>query len=600
MSRAGLQIHPLVVRCVQVRDVHEVTPRMRRVVLGGEQLGAFMRDGRQFPAFGAPGFDDHIKLIFAPGGDIADAIPRQLDNGIDWLPSEHRVTRDYTPHHVDADRNELHLDFVVHTEGGGHRGPAEAWASSARPGDDLWFVGPKASSIVPADTGSAVLIGDETAIPAIARFLTERPVDVPVRAVITIADVAAKHPHVPVRDGDLIEWVVAAPGDRDALLAAARTIEPGPAPVYVWAAAESRALLPIRRLIADEWSIPRSHTSITGYWHVRADEPADAVDEKTDVLAAQHVPHAAAAAPLAPVTWMAVRAALQLGIVDALGGGPCPAEELAAAVAVPVRHLDPLLDLLVDAGLLHADGATVAIAPSAEPLLVDEHAREEYDGMFADQVLALAGLADALRVGESAWQRGAGATVRECVAASAEQYAELVEEAESIVYLMPALAKLPIWEKPATIAVGGPAALVVADGLRTGGVDAELTVVEEREPLLALRDANPPSGVVLAERWPAVDVAVLAGACEHRTDAEVLALFGAVATATSLVVLVEPIAVDALSGRAAENALVQLGAVGVPPRTDADLSRLAEAAGLSVAEISPLGWGVAALTLARQ
>ncbi len=67
--------HPLVLRRVTVRRVHEVTPRMRRVVLGGADLAAFTRDGIDRPAFAAPGFDDHVKLILASDGDVRAALP---------------------------------------------------------------------------------------------------------------------------------------------------------------------------------------------------------------------------------------------------------------------------------------------------------------------------------------------------------------------------------------------------------------------------------------------------------------------------------------------------------------------------------------------
>ncbi|NEE47977.1 siderophore-interacting protein, partial [Streptomyces sp. SID8455] len=93
--------HPLVLRRVTVRRVHQVTPRMRRVVLGGEDLAAFTRDGIGRPAFAAPGFDDHIKLILAADGDVHAALPAQLPHGIEWTPAEHRLTRDYTPRRVD-------------------------------------------------------------------------------------------------------------------------------------------------------------------------------------------------------------------------------------------------------------------------------------------------------------------------------------------------------------------------------------------------------------------------------------------------------------------------------------------------------------------
>ncbi|WCB38540.1 hypothetical protein [Gordonia polyisoprenivorans] len=61
--------------------------------------------------------------------------------------------------------------------------------------------------------------------------------------------------------------------------------------------------------------------------------------------------------------------------------------------------------------------------------------------------------------------------------------------------------------------------------------------------------------------------------------------------------LVESTEADALNARAAEMAVVALGAVGAPPRTGADLKRLARAAGWSVASATALGWGVECLEL---
>ncbi len=57
---------------------------MRRVVLGGADLAAFTRDGIDRPAFAAPGFDDHVKLILASDGDVRAALPAQLPHGIEW------------------------------------------------------------------------------------------------------------------------------------------------------------------------------------------------------------------------------------------------------------------------------------------------------------------------------------------------------------------------------------------------------------------------------------------------------------------------------------------------------------------------------------
>jgi NADPH-dependent ferric siderophore reductase len=132
MSLHDLLIHPLVVRTVAVDRVEDLTPRMRRVVLRGEQLGSFTQEGITHPAFEAPGFDDHVKLIFAQGGPLGSALPRQLPDGIEWTDAPHRAARDYTPRRVDHTSGELVLDFVLHGEGPGGRGvPGPATRSAS-------------------------------------------------------------------------------------------------------------------------------------------------------------------------------------------------------------------------------------------------------------------------------------------------------------------------------------------------------------------------------------------------------------------------------------------------------------------------------------
>ncbi|SCG03629.1 NADPH-dependent ferric siderophore reductase, contains FAD-binding and SIP domains [Streptomyces sp. Ncost-T6T-2b] len=319
--------HPLVLRRVTVRRVEEVTPRMRRVVLGGEDLAAFTRDGIGHPGFAAPGFDDHVKLILAADGDVRAALPAQLPHGIEWTPAEHRLTRDYTPRRVDLDAGELHLDFVVHGDG-----PAESWSAAAREGDELWFVGPKSSLRLPERLDWIQLVGDETALPAIGRFLDERPLDVPAHVLVTVSDDVARQ-DLALRDGDTVTWVLAEPGDAAALESAVRALPVPPGEGYVWAAAESRALLPVRRYLQRERKLPKDRVNITGYWH-REEPVAPEAEASAEAGAA---PTAPAGIP-SPLPWLAARAALQLGVVDAVADTPgISADGLAHRLGVPGR-----------------------------------------------------------------------------------------------------------------------------------------------------------------------------------------------------------------------------------------------------------------------
>ncbi|CAD5923031.1 MULTISPECIES: siderophore-interacting protein [unclassified Streptomyces] len=580
--------HPLVLRRVTVRSVHQVTPRMRRVVLGGEELAAFTRDGTGHPAFAAPGFDDHIKLILAADGDVHAALPAQLPHGIEWTPAEHRLTRDYTPRRVDPEAGELHLDFVVHGDG-----PAEAWSAAAREGDELWFVGPKSSLRLPERLDWIQLVGDETALPAIGRFLDERPLDAPAHVLVTVSDDSARQ-ELALREGDTVTWVVAEPGDAEALEAAVRALPVEAGEGYVWAAAESRALLPVRRYLQREQKLPKDRLNVTGYWH-REEAPAPEAEATADAAVREpaRIP--------SPLPWLVARAALQLGVVDAVADAPgLSAVALAARVGVPVAGIGVLLPLLSSYGVVVGadDGASgLRLGPAGEELL-DEHEREEYTGHEAELLLALTHLAPALRGGGSPWRLASGGTLHEAVAQDAERYGELVEECEQLVFLLGGLTADPLWESIGTCLLTGPGSASVAAALDDARRRPRLRVAEDAVPVAVLRGHVPAPDRIDWTAGPA-DVAVAAKALAHRTDEEAVLLLARLAGWTRTAVLVEASRPDGLSPHAAEAALHAYAATGSPLRDSAAIAALAHRSGWEVERTIALGWGTEATVLRR-
>ena len=134
--------HELKRRSLTVARVERLPPNMVRVALGGEELHGFT----------SLGFDDHIKVFF-PAGQAGGA------------------ARDFTPRRHDPAAGELWIDFFLHAGG-----PAAAWASQAAAGQTLQIGGPKGSAIIDPDgIDTHVLIGDESALPAIGRRLEELP-----------------------------------------------------------------------------------------------------------------------------------------------------------------------------------------------------------------------------------------------------------------------------------------------------------------------------------------------------------------------------------------------------------------------------------------
>ncbi len=159
--------HEIKRRRLDVLRVVDITPRMRRITLGGPELAGFV----------SLGSDDHIKLMFPQNAAEQAALqsPTFSIKGDGPQPA----MRDYTPRRFDLSLGELDIDFVLHGDG-----PASTWAEQAQVGQHLYIGGPRGSMIVPDIFDSYLLIGDETALPAIARRLEELPAGRTVLAVI--------------------------------------------------------------------------------------------------------------------------------------------------------------------------------------------------------------------------------------------------------------------------------------------------------------------------------------------------------------------------------------------------------------------------------
>jgi NADPH-dependent ferric siderophore reductase len=218
--------HEVKRRQLEVLRVRDLSPHIRAVTFGGESLAGFL----------SPAFDDHVKLIL----DTGDAGPAK---------------RDYTPRFYDAAAGELTIEFALHGDG-----PATRWAAQARPGDRVEIGGPRGSFIVPFDYDWHLLVGDDTALPAIARRLEELPAGT---RVIVIAQIeAADRRPLPTQANLTLTWV----DDHAACLAAVRALELPPGDGYVWGAGEASEMAALRRVIVDEKKHNRRAIRAAAYW----------------------------------------------------------------------------------------------------------------------------------------------------------------------------------------------------------------------------------------------------------------------------------------------------------------------------------------------
>jgi NADPH-dependent ferric siderophore reductase len=223
-------------RRLTVTRVERLPPNMVRIVLSGEELRGFT----------SLGFDDHIKVILPSNGAAGPEM------------------RDFTPRRFDSNAGELWIDFFVH-EGG----PAASWAEQARIGQTLEIGGPRGSMVIALEGIDAhVLIGDETAVPAIGRRLEELPAAVPTLVVIEID--ANSEPPVLLNRAAMKLICVRRDGlhgpPAHEVIDALRRLEFPSGRCFVWVAAESRAARTIRGYLRDERGLDKKWIKAAGYW----------------------------------------------------------------------------------------------------------------------------------------------------------------------------------------------------------------------------------------------------------------------------------------------------------------------------------------------
>jgi len=300
----------------QVYAAQRLSPAFVRVELASTRFANVARD---------EGFDTRIKLIFpGPDGALPDIPedPEQWYAGWLAMPEDARSPmRTYTIREIvgAGEGTRVVVDFVVHEDD--HSGPACRWALAARPGDQLQVIAPFAPGIAAGNPyrgtefqrGAAtdiLLVGDETALPAIARILADLPprtrgsayVEIPSREDIQplagpehirvtwlaredaaygerLIDAVRHHLGLPAHPSgpparepdpsasalDVEIWETptysaygeALPDPADAVPASQR---------YAWVAGESAIVKAVRRALVGELGWDRSQVAFMGYW----------------------------------------------------------------------------------------------------------------------------------------------------------------------------------------------------------------------------------------------------------------------------------------------------------------------------------------------
>ncbi|MDS9469887.1 SIP domain-containing protein [Paracoccus sp. MBLB3053] len=218
-------------RVLSVQEKTWVTPNMIRFVLHSEELADFQSLGP----------DDHIKLFFETGAEKPEM-------------------RDYTPRAFDRESRTLTLDFAIH-----EAGPATQWAVDAEIGAKLSIGGPRGSTVIAPVFDWWLLIGDETALPAMGRWVEEMPEGMQVVTFGLVTDPAEEQVWQS-RASHQAKWLHRAdPADPAPVLAGVGEFALPEGRGFIWIAAEAG----VARALRDHFEHrghPREGLKAAGYW----------------------------------------------------------------------------------------------------------------------------------------------------------------------------------------------------------------------------------------------------------------------------------------------------------------------------------------------
>ncbi|GAA3205541.1 siderophore-interacting protein [Nonomuraea helvata] len=242
-----------------VLRTERLTRNMVRVVVGGDGLADFATSGLT---------DHYVKLVF-PYEGVEYPQPFSVKTCRETMPREHWPRlRTYTVRAWDPDSRELTLDFVVH----GDEGLAGPWADNAVPGDVLLMLGPGGGYAPDPAADWHLLVGDESALPAIAASLEELADGATAHVLIEV-DAPEDEQKIETAADARITWVYR--GDRpvgERLVEAVRALEFPEGEVCAFVHGEAGFVKQLRHHLRVERGIGMDRLSISGYWRAGADD----------------------------------------------------------------------------------------------------------------------------------------------------------------------------------------------------------------------------------------------------------------------------------------------------------------------------------------
>jgi NADPH-dependent ferric siderophore reductase len=250
---------------LEVRRREFLTPGFASVTLGGPALRDLV----------VAGGDQAVRLFFPREGQTVLRMPTLSNEA--WIaqlllvPKSARPwVRNLTIRRARSADDEIDIEFALHGDS-----PMASWVRRVEPGAPAGIFDVGTMYRLPKHAEGQVLVGDETALPAILSILDGTPPSLPTDVyleVATAADIRSVKVPADVRvhwfsrdDEGLRPGTLTLDAVREASLPTGR--------FYTWIAGESRLATSVRRHLVDDRGVPKRDISFFGYWRLGRSAP---------------------------------------------------------------------------------------------------------------------------------------------------------------------------------------------------------------------------------------------------------------------------------------------------------------------------------------
>ncbi|MFH8442022.1 siderophore-interacting protein [Streptomyces sp. NPDC018026] len=250
---------------LEVRRCEPLTPGFARVTLGGPGVRDLVPGGA----------DQAVRLFFTREGQSGLRMPTASNEA--WMvqvmlmaKAARPWVRNLTVRRLRPAEQEIDIEFALHGDS-----PLSSWVRRVRPGDPAGIFDLGTMYRLPGHARGRLLVGDETALPAILSILEDDPDPPPTEVFAEVATAADVRP-VPTPAGVRLHWLSrddASIRPGTLALAAVRKAELPEGPLYAWVAGESRLATGVRRHLVDDRGVPKRDVSFYGYWRLGRSTP---------------------------------------------------------------------------------------------------------------------------------------------------------------------------------------------------------------------------------------------------------------------------------------------------------------------------------------